>query len=125
MRVRAMNAGAFNRASHFSVVWAVMLSFITIVEWRSLDRDPLKAEILSPFITRHIEIVPGGAPPGGDSSGSARPINSLQEQPAAGPQTTVELGFNGPFFLACFFIPIILFHGLGNLLTYLQQRSKS
>lgn len=112
-----------------------MLSFITIVEWRSLDRDPLKAEILSPFITRHIEIAPGGAPPGGappggpppggDSSGSARPVNSLQEQPAAGTQTTVELGFNGPFFLACFFIPIILFHGLGNLLTYLQQRSKS
>ncbi len=70
MRVRAMNAGVFNRASHFSVVWAVMLSFITIVEWRSLDRDPLKAEILSPFITRHIEIVPGyGAPPGGESAG--------------------------------------------------------
>ena len=120
MRVRAMNAGAFNRASHFSVVWAVMLSFITIVEWRSLDRDPLKAEILSPFITRHIEIVAGTA-----SVDNAQPKNSLQEQPTTGPQTTVELGFNGPLFLACFFIPIILFHGVGNLLTVLQQRSKS
>jgi hypothetical protein len=109
-----MNHTAFNRASHFSVIWAVMLCFITLVEWRSLDRDPLKPDILSPFIQRHVQIVAGAAAP--DNALPTEPRNT----PATAPQYIVELDFNGPLFLACFFIPIILFHGLGLLLNRLH-----
>ena len=111
-----MNPATFNRATHFSVVWAFMLCFITILEWRSLDRDPMKADILSPFIQRHIEITPGQA-----QTDRAAPIDSPGVEPAKGPQTVVELGFDGPLFLACFFIPIIVFHGIGALFTHLRK----
>ena len=94
-----MNPTQFSRATHFSIVWAFMLCFVTIVEWRSLDREPLKKDILSPFIQRDIKIV---AQPG-------------VELASGEPQYIVELGFNGTLFLACFFLPIIGFNGVGAL----------
>lgn len=103
-----MTPPGFNRATHFSVVWAVMLSFITIMEWRSLDREPLKPEIFSPFIERHIDIVPAPGP--------------LASQAAGEPQYRVELGFNGPLFLFVFFVPVIVFHGLAALIQRLAGR---
>lgn len=112
-----MNRTGLNGATHFSLVWAFMLCFITLIEWRSLDREPMKADILSPFIQRHIEIVPAQ-----QATDSAAPADSLGGTSGTGPQTVVELGFNGPLFLACFFIPIIAFHALGTLLTYLRER---
>tara|TARA_R110002110_G_scaffold205066_5_gene416845 strand:+ start:22219 stop:22557 length:339 start_codon:yes stop_codon:yes gene_type:complete len=111
-----MSYTAFNRVTHFSIVWAVMLCFITIIEWRSLDRDPLKRDILSPFIQRDIQISEN--PAAGQSSVTA---NDSETVPAQQMQTVVELNFNGPLFLACFFIPIILFHGLGLLLARFQS----
>ncbi len=99
-----MHPTVFNRATHFSLIWGVMLCFITIIEWRSLDREPLKKDILSPFIHRDVKIIP--QPEGSSSPGQAQYI--------------VELDFNGPLFLACFFIPIIIFHGIGKLWTRIR-----
>lgn len=102
-----MNSAGFNRATHFSVVWAVMLSFITIVEWRSLDREPLKPDIFSPFIQRHIDIVP------------AQVSGPLARQATKESQYVVELDFNGPLFLFVFFVPIVFFHALAALIQRL------
>ncbi len=110
-----MNHAAFSRAAHFSVVWAVMLSFITLVEWHSLDRDPLKRDILSPFINRHVNIV--AAPPATATGQAGEALAS----PGGAPQYQVELDFNGPLFLACFFIPITLFHGIGLIARRIQS----
>ena len=51
-----MSSSSFNRATHFSIVWAVTLVVMTMLEWRSLDRDPLGQEIFSPFISRSVAI---------------------------------------------------------------------
>ena len=40
---------------------------------------------------------------------------AAQESPDAELHYEVEFGFNGPLFLACFFGPMLLFHGIGML----------
>ena len=103
---------ALNRATHFSIVWGISLAIITVVEWNSLERDPLKHEILSPFIERQISVTVEPDQPTADGD-----IPAAVDSDSA---TTllrydVALDFNGPLFLACFFAPVLLFHGVGAL----------
>jgi hypothetical protein len=102
----------YSRATHFSIVWGIALAVMTLVEWHSLDRDPVKQEILSPFIQRTIDVtVSNPVPPVERAEGMAEAENS----PDAALRYDVELKFNGPLFLACFFIPVLIFHGIGLL----------
>lgn len=98
----------YNRATHFSVVWAVSLAIITMVEWRNLEQDPLEREILSPFIQREITV--SMAQPGDTDEFDIRETSAADAL-----QYEVVFHFNGPLFLLCFFAPILLFYGIGSL----------
>ena len=116
-----MTEPAFNRATHLSIVWAVVLAVLTLVEWHSLDREPLNEQIFLPFIERNITVsvmssnagdspgVAGGDLPGADET--------------SGLQTHVQIDFNGPLFLVYFFGPILIFHGIGMGVARLRQRA--
>lgn len=109
----------FNRATHFSIVWAVMLAVLTLVEWRMLDRNPMSEQIFLPFIDRRVTL----------STIDAETASELAitegEQPGTslpGPVTTdVQIDFNGPLFLFYFFGPILLFHLISLLLARLRR----
>ena len=98
----------YNRATHFSVVWAVALAIITMVEWRNLEQDPLEREILSPFIQREITVSMA-------QSGGTDEFDKPETTAVDALQYEVAFHFNGPLFLFCFFAPILLFHGMGRL----------
>ncbi len=100
-----MSNRIFNRATHFSMVWVITLAVLTTLEWRSLDREPLKQTIMLPFIERDVRITLGADP--GDS-----PSEGDEQGPAALSQT-VAIAFNGPLFLLCCFGPVLLFQGIG------------
>ena len=105
-----MTSNAYSTATHFSIVWGVALAIITLVEWNSLERNPVDQQIFSPFINRTIAVSIENAPaPAGDVAVSAQPGDG----PDAALRYDVELTFNGPLFLACFFTPILIFHGTG------------
>jgi len=102
----------YSRATHFSIVWGIALAVMTLVEWHSLDRDPVKQEIFSPFIQRTIDVtVSNPVSPVENVEGLVEAENS----PDAALRYDVELKFNGPLFLACFFIPVLIFHGISLL----------
>ena len=105
-----MKTTAFNRATHFSIVWGVSLAVITILEWNSLDRNPVKQEIFSPFIERTLKVEVGEAP-----SLEIGDIVSTPAEPDAALSYEVSFHFNGPLFIACFFVPVLIFHGLAAL----------
>ena len=81
-------------------------------EWSSLERDPLNHEILSPFINREVAVsVERVETPGaGEIPGMIAPDDA-----DAALRYDVSLDFNGPLFLASFFIPVLIFHGVGAL----------
>jgi len=103
---------AYNLATHLSVVWGVTLAVITLLEWNSLDRDPVGQAIISPFIERTMEVTVTEA--------AAKTQNPASPDFPPAPADAVlnyevEFHFNGPLFLACFFGPILLFHSVGML----------
>jgi len=106
-----MEIPGFNRATHLSIVWGVTLAVLTLIEWRSLDRDPIGQQILTPFIEREIsvDVARDTAQPEIDFGADAQ----ADDDPQNGLQYTVEIHFNGPLFLACFFGPVLLFQGIG------------
>lgn len=108
-----MNQG-YNRATHFSIVWAVTLAILTMVEWRNLEQDPLERQILSPFIQRDITVSMAQTAAGDEfDTREADAQNALQYE--------VAFHFNGPLFLLCFFGPILLFHGIARLWSRLGK----
>lgn len=113
-----MKEPVFNRATHFSIVWAVMLAILTIVEWRSLDREPLAEQIFLPFIEREIgfSILDANSGTPVDTASGDLPA----EDDERGLQTNVNIAFNGPLFLAYFFVPIVIFHAVGLLWSRLR-----
>ena len=108
-----MKPHAFNFATHLSIVWGVTLAVMTLIEWNSLEREPLREQVFLPFIERDIRLMA----PAGELDALA-----TEAVPAVDLRYEVELGFNGPLFLACFFIPVGLFHGAGWLLSRLKPR---
>jgi hypothetical protein len=103
-----MDSPFSNRANHFSIIWAMTLAVLTIVEWRSLDREPMKEQVLLPFIERNIrlDVTRGG-------SHAEAPAQTGTEQRSDKPlHYEVEVGFNGPLFLLCLFGPVLLFQGI-------------
>jgi len=104
-----MQLPGYNRATHFGIVWGITLAVITLVEWHSLDRDPVKQEILSPFIERTmaVSVAEAEAPPL-ESTGTG----AAGESPDAVLHYDVQIAFNGPLFLAYFFTPIVVLQGI-------------
>ena len=99
----------FNKATHLSIVWGVTLAVLTLLEWRSLDRDPLGHQILTPFIEREVTVH--------QRSPADEGLLEFSDQAASEAvpaiQYEVEFHFNGPLFLLCFFGPVLAFQGLG------------
>ena len=110
----------FNVATHFSIVWGVTLAVISLLEWNTLDRDPVRQEILSPFIERTIAVTvevtvietPYAIENGAAPTDVISSLTEREESPDAVLRYDVEFHFNGPLFLACFFGPILVFHGV-------------
>ena len=92
--------------THLSIVWGVTLAVLSIIEWRSLDRDPIGQQILLPFIEREISVAPANLP--GNAPGATRDASAVLDGPV---RYEVEFHFNGPLFLTIFFVPVIIFHG--------------
>lgn len=96
-----------------------MLAVLTIVEWGSLDRDPLSEQIFLPFIEREIGFSTM------DTNATKPPDTAAGDFPGEdaerGLQTNVDIAFNGPLFLAYFFGPILIFHAVGLLWSRLRQ----
>ncbi len=103
----------FGRATHLSIIWGVTLAVLTTLEWRAIDRDPLGHQPLTPFIQRevNVSVVP-------ENPSQAREFAAEDEPPL---RYEVDVQFNGPLFLLCFFGPILLFQGLGWLTTRLRS----
>lgn len=98
-----------NTSTSVSLVWGITLAFLTLMDWNTLKNNPVSEDILTPFINRHITVTT--AP-----SGSEIPSHSGREgNRQDGLQYQVELKFNGPLFLLCFFGPPLAFHGLSRL----------
>ena len=102
-----------NRATHLSIVWAVVLAVLTLVEWNGLEREPMSEQIFLPFIEREITLSTtqadtspqaGAADVGVSGEGAPRIL-----------QTYVQIDFNGPLFLVYFFVPVVIFHATGML----------
>ena len=114
-----MSGPVYGGARHLSIVWAVTLAILTLVEWRQLDSDPLNREILSPFIERQVSIRPG-------QPGVA--VDGIDDFPVVADVDTsktsieVEFHFNGPLFLLCFFGPVAVFYGVALLLQRLRGK---
>lgn len=103
--------------THLSIVWGVTLAVLTIIEWRSLDRDPVGQQIMLPFIEREISVAPVTA--AGDTPVTALDPSSALDGPV---RYEVEFHFNGPLFLTSFFVPVLIFHGGGWLLSRARRR---
>lgn len=117
-----MGPSDFNFATHLSIVWGVTLAILTLLEWRSLDRDPMRKQILSPFIEREISVRLVGTGAVAETV-FEDPLETLPDEPEPGLQYVVEFGFNGLLFLACFFVPVLAFHALGWLIALLRKRA--
>ncbi len=109
-----MSKFAFNPAVHLSIAWGVTLAIITLVEWNSLDRDPMREQIFTPFIHREISMTMGERV--ADHIIDFESVAREAKKPTASVQTRVKFHFDGPLFLACFFIPVLAFHSIGWLL---------
>jgi hypothetical protein len=111
----------FNRATHFSIVWGISLAVITILEWNSLDRNPVRQEIFSPFIERTMTVEVADTPTsefGDIASPQAAPDPDADADAVLNYE--VSFHFNGPLFIACFFVPVLIFHGLAALWNRLR-----
>lgn len=110
-----MNKPEYGAARHLSIVWAVTLAILTLLEWRNLDRDPLHRDILSPFIQREITVTrqQDSLPVDGlGSDGEGLDPRELRYE--------VEFHFNGPLFLLGFFGPVLLIHGIAHLVNRIR-----
>ncbi len=112
-----MSKPAMKRATHLSIAWAVALAVITLVEWNSLDRDPIGQQLFLPFITREISV-------NVMEEGASDPLDfstASDDAAAGGLQYEVEFFFNGPLFLAYFFGPVLFIHGIGLLAARIKR----
>lgn len=104
-----MSRPGFSVATHLSIVWGVTLALMTLLEWGAVERNPLEHEIISPFIERQVSVsVESQQAPAGADAPAAEEADAVLRY-------DVALGFNGPLFLICFFIPVLIFQGGGAL----------
>ena len=114
-----MRKSAFTSAAHFSIVWGVTLAVITLIEWHSLDRDPVRQEIFSPFIERNIAVSVIEEPTANELPFDIPTADT--ESADAALRYEVAFHFNGPLFLAVFFAPVVVFQGVGMLAARLRK----
>lgn len=94
-----------NTSTSVSLVWGITLAFLTLMDWNTLKNNPISEDILTPFINRHITVT--------TVTEEVAPLEVPASQEQL--QYQVELNFNGPLFLLCFFGPPLIFHGLSRL----------
>lgn len=114
-----MTEPALNRATHFSIVWAMVLAILTLVEWRSLDRDPMSEQIFLPFIEREITLSVSDPAIPEQLGASEIELHSENVRPEL--RTEVQIAFNGPLFLVYFFVPILSFRAIAALYQRLRR----
>ena len=114
-----MTKPVFKLATHLSIAWGVTLAVLTLLEWRSLDRDPMREQIITPFIEREISVKLDRPAPADELDFST--LDQREQAPDAALQYIVEFHFNGPLFLAVFFVPVLAFHGLDWLVARARQ----
>ena len=114
-----MSGPVYGGARHLSIVWAVTLAILTLVEWRQLDGDPLNRQILSPFIEREVSIRPGQS---GEATDVIDDFPSGSDVDTSKTSIEVAFHFNGPLFLLCFFGPVAVFYGVALLLQRLRGK---
>lgn len=102
-----MDRSSFNFPTHLSIVWGVTLAIVTLLEWHGLDRDPMRKQILSPFIERSISMT---------VSEETGPLSGERDT-----QYLVEFQFKGGLFLLYFFLPVLVFHGAAKLLSMVKR----
>lgn len=117
--MHAMTKSVFKLATHLSIAWGVTLAVLTLLEWRSLDRDPMREQILTPFIEREISVKLDQSAPPDELDFST--LDQREQSADAALQYIVEFHFNGPLFLAVFFMPVLAFHGLDWLVARVKQ----
>jgi hypothetical protein len=119
-----VNKARLSGATHLSIVWGIALAIMTIIEWNSLDRDPLNHQILSPFIQRDVtvSVEPQATVAREADIPELEYLGVEAESPDAVLRYDVALDFNGPLFLACFFVPVAIFHGVGILWRRVRGR---
>ena len=107
-------------STHLSIAWGVTLAIITLVEWNSLGREPMRPQILTPFIQREITVRENAAaaPQLVDFSEAER----RKRVSNGSPHLEVAFLFNGPLFLICFFVPVFVFHGGEWLVGWLKRK---
>ena len=110
-----MTKFSFNPAVHLSIAWGVTLAVLTLVEWNSLDNDPMRQQILMPFIQRDVIMAAGDTIIEGELYSNADERSTSAA--AVSVPHRVKFRFDGPLFLACFFLPVLVFHGLGWLVS--------
>lgn len=116
-----MSQSVFRVSTHLSIAWGVTLAILTLVEWNSLSRNPIEQQVLVPFIQREITVSSPAQSGGGEVDFDG--VVTAPAENGPGLLYTVEFHFNGPFFLACFFIPVLLFYALENMMLWLQRKS--
>ena len=104
-----MSKPVYGGARHLSIVWAVTLAILTLMEWRQLEQDPLNRQILSPFIQRQVTVHVGHSETMVDDFDRE---SEGQNDESIKTRYEVAFHFNGPLFLLCFFGPVLAFHAL-------------
>ena len=107
-----MKLAGKNLATHLSLIWGITLAVLSLMEWHGLERDPVRREILSPFIERTMEVTVEESTPPADTAATSEPDAVLRYE--------VELKFNGRLFLVFFFGPILVFQAAGFLWSRFQ-----
>jgi hypothetical protein len=108
-----MTKSPLSRASNFSIVWGFTLAILTILDWNTLDRDPASEVILMPFIIREAVL---------EETPAASELDFTPTENEKPYQYKVAIEFNGPYFLACFFLPILAFQLIGLLLRFNNKK---
>lgn len=114
-----MTRSSMGFAKHLSIVWGITLALITLVEWNSLDRDPMRKDIMSPFIARDVSVsVQEQSQDSGDVLSKSPPADVGDQLPL---RYEVEFSFNGPLFLVGFFLPVLFFYGVAWAVTAIRR----
>ncbi len=110
-----MSRPALNVTNNLSIAWGMVLALVTILDWRSVERNPLEAEIFTPFISRQVTM--------SLLSPEQRQlsIDSIDGEQGPPVQYNVELSFNGPLFLLYFFGPVAGLFIVGKLIGNRNQ----
>ncbi len=104
-----MSRPILNVTNNMSIAWGMVLALVTILDWNSIERNPLEEEIFTPFISREVTVLTL------DTDDVSVPGSQIPYQ------YNVELKFNGPLFLLYFFGPPAVLFLIGRVIGRANQ----